>query len=70
MISFLTGTKKKKKEPSFTVYFANSDILVKSVKLLSEGAFAYVYLVKQVQSGPDKFFALKKITAQQSHQTT
>ena len=48
MISFLTGTKKKKKEPSFTVYFANSDILVKSVKLLSEGAFAYVYLVKQV----------------------
>ena len=64
MISFLTGTKKKKKEPSFTVYFPNSDILVKSVKLLSEGAFAYVYLVKQVHNGPDKFFALKKITSQ------
>ena len=62
MISFLTGTKKKQKELQFQVYFPNTDILVKNVKLLSEGAFAYVYLVKRIHAGPDEFYALKKIT--------
>ena len=46
---------------NFYVTFAGTDLKVKTVKQLSEGAFAYVYLARQSKT-TDKFFALKKIT--------
>lgn len=52
------------------MHFPETDITVKNVRLLSEGAFAYVYLVKRVHAGPDQFYALKKITPQQNFVTT
>ena len=52
------------------MHFPKTDITVKNVKLLSEGAFAYVYLVKRIHAGPDEYYALKKITPQQDFLTT
>ena len=53
---------KQKSHKKFSVYFPESDITVKTSKLLSEGAFAYVYLAKCKKT--KKVFALKQITRQ------
>ena len=53
--------KARNRHQPFYIEFAGTDLKVKAVKLLSEGAFAYVYLARQSKTS-DKFFAMKKIT--------
>ena len=63
--NYLTGTKSK----NFYVHFEGTDTKVKTIKQLSEGAFAYVYLARKSQTN-DTFYALKKITKQQKLKVT